>query len=227
MAYLDQRDPRKQVAGASIVVLVHVGLALGLAAGLTVTFTAAPPEPTLKGETVLIDVPVPDPQVPQPEPSANTTPRSNPIVVPDRTIVIAPTSTVETTFDPPADDLIDRIVAPNSGGGAIRQPDPIPAIAPRSPRPANGPTGWVTNADYPGRALTRGWEGDVSYALAISASGRVEDCRVVASSGHDLLDTTACRLIERRARFDPATDHNGARVTGSWRGSVSWSIPED
>lgn len=226
MAYLDQQDPRNKLAGASMVVLVHVGLAFGLAAGLTITYVQPPVEPPLQGETVLIDVPVPDPAAPDPAPT--TAPRDVAIFVPETTTTFTETGPVETTSTMPSDELVDRIVAPTDGGSTVtRQPDPIPSFTPRTPRPANGPSGWVTNADYPGRALARGWEGDVAYALEISASGRVENCRVVASSGHDVLDTAACRMIERRARFDPATDHNGARVAGSWRGTVSWTIPED
>lgn len=226
MAYLDQQDPRKKLAGASMVVLVHVGLAFGLAAGLAVTYTAPPVEPPLTGTTVLVHVPPPEPDAP--EPTATTSPRNVTIFTPQPPITITDAGPLQTTFDPPADDLIDRIVIPAGGGGAVvRPPDPIPTITPRAPRPANGPTGWVTNADYPGRALSRGWEGDVGYALDIGANGRVEQCRVLASSGHEVLDTTACRMIERRARFDPATDHNGARVAGSWRGTVSWTIPQD
>lgn len=225
MAYLDQQDPRKKLAGASMVVLVHVGLAFGLVAGLAVTYTAPPPDPTLAGETVLIDVPPPKPDTP--EPTATTTPRDVTIYVPDTPTNLGETSPVQTTSTLPPDDLVDRIVAPIGGGGVVRPPDPVPSFTPRSPRPANGPAGWVTTNDYPSRALTRGWEGEVAYALDIGANGQVEQCRVVASSGHELLDTTACRKIEQRARFDPATDHNGARVAGTWRGSVSWAIPED
>jgi protein TonB len=225
MAYLDRGDPRQKLAGASMVVLVHVGLAFGLAAGLSITYQAPPVEPPLRGETVLVHVPPPEPAAP--EPSATTTPRDVTIFTPQPPVTLGQTSPVETTFDPPADDPVDRIVAPSDGGGVVRPPDPVPSHAPRAPRPANGPSGWVTNADYPGRALSRGWEGEVSYVLDIAADGRLADCQVVASSGHDVLDTTACRMIERRARFDPATDHNGARVAGSWRGSVSWSIPDE
>jgi periplasmic protein TonB len=225
MAYLDQQDPRKKLAGASMVVLVHVGLAFGLAAGLTITYTAPPVEPPLQGTTVLVHVPPPEPDAP--EPTATTTPRDVTIFVPQPPVTFAETGSVETTFDPPSDDLVDRIITPTNGGGVVRPPDPVPSFTPRIPRPANGPAGWVTTADYPGRALSRGWEGEVGYALDISANGRVDQCRVVSSSGHDVLDTTACRKIQDRARFDPATDHNGARVAGSWRGTVSWTIPED
>lgn len=226
MAYLDRQDPHKKLAGASMVVLVHVGLAFGLAAGLTITYTQPPVEPPLTGSTVLVDVPPPLPDVPAPAPT--TSPRDVTIFVPETITTFSDTNAVDTTSMLSSDDLVDRIVSPGTGGGAVvRPPDPVPTITPRNPRPANGPAGWVTNADYPSRALTRGWQGDVGYVLAVNAAGQVESCRITASSGHDVLDTAACRMIERRARFDPATDNSGARVVGTWRGTVSWTIPED
>ena len=120
-----------------------------------------------------------------------------------------------------------RIVPTVPDRGPITQPDPIPTFTPRGPVPANGPAGWVTNNDYPSRALTRELEGDVIYAIEVDARGRALDCRITSSSGHGVLDDATCRLIQRRARFDPATDRNGADVSGTYRGSVSWVIPED
>ena len=40
------------------------------------------------------------------------------------------------------------------------------------------------------------------------------------------LDDATCRLISRRAQFDPATDETGARVPGTYTGSVRWELPD-
>ena len=224
MAYLDQSDPRKKLASVSIVALVHVGLGLGLVAGLTITYTQPPDEPIFEGHEVKYELPPPDPEVtPDPMPTASS---DNPwVYVPDRTFDLPPTGPSDTTSEFQLDDGTGPIAGPTSDPIHTPVPDPIPTLTPRAPRPAN--SGWVTTDDYPRRALERGWEGVVTYALDIGANGRVENCRVTSSSGRDVLDTTACRMIEQRARFDPATDHNGARVAGSWRGSVQWAIPDD
>ena len=80
---------------------------------------------------------------------------------------------------------------------------------------------------HPRLALTRGWEGSLTYQLDVSPAGRVVDCRITSSSGYDILDQAACRQITRRARFRPAMDQRGAEVAGAYRGSVTWQIPED
>ena len=46
------------------------------------------------------------------------------------------------------------------------------------------------------------------------------------STGNGQLDAATCRYIERRARFEPATDESGAKVIGSYTGTVKWEIPE-
>ncbi len=56
--------------------------------------------------------------------------------------------------------------------------------------------------------------------------GRVADCAITASSGHDLLDATACARIASRARFAVATDANGAATTGIYLGSIRWELDE-
>ncbi|KRA83821.1 hypothetical protein ASD76_07340 [Altererythrobacter sp. Root672] len=66
----------------------------------------------------------------------------------------------------------------------------------------------------------------VGYSLIIGSNGRVSACDVVRSSGNSQLDEATCRLITRRARFDPATDGSGAKIIGSFSGTVLWQIPD-
>jgi protein TonB len=86
--------------------------------------------------------------------------------------------------------------------------------------------GWITNDDYPRAALVREWEGTLSYRLVVDSAGRVTGCSVTQSSGHRALDEAACRLVTRRARFEPASDATGAATGGSYAGVVTWSIPD-
>ena len=60
----------------------------------------------------------------------------------------------------------------------------------------------------------------------IAASGRVESCTITGSSGHPELDRATCELVARRARFDPAKDSSGAKVSGTYTSSVRWQLPE-
>lgn len=78
-------------------------------------------------------------------------------------------------------------------------------------------SGRLVNSDYPRGA--RDAEGSVTVEFTVETDGRVSECQVTESSGNADLDTTTCRLIERRFRYDPARDAEGravADVTG-WR----------
>ena len=106
------------------------------------------------------------------------------------------------------------------------RPSPSPAFTSRGAAPSNDKARWITNDDYPARALRDGSEGTVGYRLIVGSNGRVSACEITRSSGHSLLDETSCRLIERRARFDAATDQTGAKVVGGYSGTVTWQIPD-
>ena len=40
------------------------------------------------------------------------------------------------------------------------------------------------------------------------------------------LDAATCKLLTRRARFEAASDETGAKIVGSYSGSVRWEIPD-
>lgn len=229
MAYTDTRHTHKKLAGATGVALVHIALAFGLAAGLTIKYTAPEPPKRIQGTNVEIELPPPPPPEERTVEPAETTSATKPDYVPP----VAPPSDFDLTrsnrvaiADIPPIRPFDGLI-PDSIGGAVALPPVPPAYTPKAAVPANGPVGWLTTNDYPTRALMRGWEGDMSYALDIDASGRVTECRVLASTGHSILDREACKVIERRARFEPATDATGSAVAGRYTGRVTWMIPED
>ncbi len=229
MAYLDnhQHDPQhrhKRLAGITGVALVHIALAAGLVFGLTIKGMIVEDGPDI--ETTFIEVPKPVPTT-MPDPVPTETNSYTPPVATDTVIDLTENTPFETTIDFPDTVITELVVTRLPDVGPIARPDPVPVFTPRSPVPSNGPAGWVTNNDYPRVAITREYEGDVTYALEIDINGRPTACRVVSSSGHDSLDQATCRLIERRARFDPATDRSGNDVAGSYRGTVSWTIPEN
>lgn len=63
--------------------------------------------------------------------------------------------------------------------------------------------------NYPREAIRYGWEGDVVADLTISPHGRITSCKIVQSSGHQVLDDATCDLLIRRALFTPARDERG------------------
>lgn len=89
-------------------------------------------------------------------------------------------------------------------------------------KPATQPSRLPTFDDYPARALREGREGDTGFRVAFDASGAVVGCEIVASSGHADLDEQTCKLLWRRARFDPAPPGTGLRYHEN---RVRWRIP--
>lgn len=124
----------------------------------------------------------------------------------------------------------------------LQIPTPVPVLAPpRSPPPAPAPAPvvpgtparplnqmiWVTPDDYPTTALRREAEGLVRVRLVIDRAGFPNDCVLVASSGHEDLDTATCMLLRQRARFSPALDGDGRPTTGTVIVPVRWDIPDE
>jgi protein TonB len=79
--------------------------------------------------------------------------------------------------------------------------------------------------DYPAEALRNHWEGKVIADLTISPEGKVSACKIVKSSGHQILDDATCNIMIKRARFAPARDSNGNPVEDHFRTPpVNWEI---
>ncbi|MCL4674383.1 MAG: energy transducer TonB, partial [Sphingomonadaceae bacterium] len=84
----------------------------------------------------------------------------------------------------------------------------------------------ITESDYKTSWINRGWAGSAGFRLQVGANGRVEGCQITRSTGHTALDEATCALVTKRARFDPARNGNGDKVSGSYTSSVLWQIPE-
>ena len=98
-------------------------------------------------------------------------------------------------------------------------------VAARPATPRRPRSTWVTADDYPDAALRSEQEGSVTVRLAINASGEVAGCDVVRSSGSSALDSATCRIVQRRARYQPATDAAGRPVDASDNHTVRWVLP--
>lgn len=96
-----------------------------------------------------------------------------------------------------ADDPFAKPGEPNPRGVAVKG------------GPRGNPLGWFTDDDYPADAKRAGAEGRVSVLLQIDTSGKVDGCRVTASSGNASLDDATCRLAQRRGRFTVQKDSGG------------------
>ena len=75
--------------------------------------------------------------------------------------------------------------------------------------PPPRPQGIFSYQDYPVEALRNHWEGSVVAELTVNERGAVTVCKIVKSSGHEVLDATTCNLLIQRAKFKPAMDDAG------------------
>ena len=106
--------------------------------------------------------------------------------------------------------------APRSGAPALATPIAARAI---------NPSGWITNSDnlpWPSRGFREG-QGVLRYTLLVNEEGRAEDCDVEASTGSRKFDRRACKLLEERARFEPARGSNGQPVETRFTASVRFA----
>lgn len=228
MSYTDvQTTPAQRLKGMAGAGGIQALIVLGVATGFTVTSDLIIDEENLR----VVEYKLPEDP---PPPSPTVEPQD----IPQYAAPSAPTPKLDMTdrapvqvepFDPDlSSTTVERIVGPGTLP-RIAPPLPTPSVAPSfapvGASPLNGPLGWISNNDYPRRDLTRGNEGTASYNLVIGSDGRVDACEIVASSGHSGLDRATCRLIESRARFDPATGSSGSPIVGTYSGSVTWQIP--
>jgi TonB family protein len=114
--------------------------------------------------------------------------------------------------------LAPALAAPQAGGVAGAQ---SPARA-----RANLPS-LFSDEDYPPEAVRNHEEGPVGFHLEIGKDGVPTSCSVTGSSGSAVLDSTTCRLLMERARFEPARDAQGRPATDTYSGRIIWRLPED
>ncbi len=213
-----------RVGSLAVVAGVHAGLGALLILGLNVDVIPIPESGPLVAFTR--EAPKPKPPEKTPDPKPRTEQPKSVTYVPPTTLdlTVTPTKTPEI----PVQWLDDVILVPD--GKLVIEPNetmpPARKFRPKSAAPRGDRAGWVTTDDYPSRDLREGNTGKVLYEVSVGTNGRVTDCRVTGSSGHPGLDKATCDKLTHRARFDPATDGNGAKVEGSYSGSVLWRIPE-
>ena len=84
---------------------------------------------------------------------------------------------------------------------------------------------WFSPDDYPRAALREEAEGLVRFRLSIGPNGRVSECVVTLSAGHDRLDSATCRILKSRLRYASAVEAGGGRTAATDEGWVQWRLP--
>lgn len=220
MAYADQTMSGNKIIAIIIVALIHIAVGYVLVTGLAYQAAKTVIE---RVTTIDIDDAPPPPEEDIPPPPQQEAPPP-PIVAPPPPInvSVAPPQIVTVTEPPPPAPVVPRIVPAPPAPPA---PPPPPRVQPKNPEPRGRPQSWVTNNDYPSRAMREERQGTTRFTLTIGTDGRVTNCTVTGSSGHADLDNEVCRLMSRRARFNAATDGEGQPTTGTWSSAFRWEIP--
>lgn len=222
MAFADPMPLRQRSAGIAGALIIPGALGALLITGLAVKDIIRPPlDPPLIG----IEIPLPPPPPPdevEPDPTASQA--KSQVVTPKPPVDVSATRVrIDSTEQlPPPDTTLTTIVLPpvDMGSGLTS------AIKPVAAAPLGNPGNWVTSEDYRPSWINRELTGTARFELSISASGRVSACRITRSSGHGVLDEATCKLITRRARFNPASDAAGQPVAGSYTSSIRWYLPD-
>ncbi|MGV3479104.1 MAG: energy transducer TonB [Sphingobium sp.] len=98
-----------------------------------------------------------------------------------------------------------------------------PAVRTLIPRDVGGI--WMRNEDYPSLAIRRRLRGNTTILWKVDQHGRIGECRTVQSSGHIILDRTACDAVTKRGRYLPALNGDGV-PTAAWVSHiVRWVVP--
>lgn len=101
------------------------------------------------------------------------------------------------------------------------------AAAIASPAIGADPIISVSPQEYPAEALQHRQKGNVRVAFDVAETGRVQNCRVIQSSGHPLLDAKSCRILEERGAFAPKRDKGGRPKGNSARFVLEWGRTEN
>jgi protein TonB len=88
-------------------------------------------------------------------------------------------------------------------------------------------SGRIRDSDYPREAGEAGIGGMVSVIYTIEPDGSADECRITHSSGSRALDTTTCRLIEERFRFEPSRDRQGRPVRARMVQDHYWETQDE
>lgn len=200
--------PRAAAPDAPVLLVNTVEVSIAETESLVLTSAAAresaasplapAPAPFLFAEDSPLALPTPPP-APQPLPVREL------LVPPPPEVTLREGDLPEIAF-PPAESLPAETAAPSAGDTArVERPPKLLTDLAHIPK------------FYPPRARRNGWEGTVVLDVRVAPDGTCAEASILTSSGHDVLDKAALRMI-RSARFS----HGPGRV----RQPISFSLTQ-
>lgn len=223
MAYADQEMSGNRIAAFVIVALLHLALGYALVTGLAYQGFKA-----VMKKVTTVDIKKDEPKKEEKPPPPKKEAAPPPIVAPPPKINMAPPQNNVEVVDraPPVTPVDVPRPAPTGQPAPPPPPPPPPAGPTVAAKPKGDPSRWVTNDDYPTRAAREERQGTTGFRLTVGADGRPTGCDITASSGSPDLDSTACSLLMRRAKFTPAMK-DGQPTTGSWGSRFRWVLQDE
>lgn len=219
------QQKRNSPTALTVVVLMH-GAAL-TALALAKTEVIGPrKEPPIVVETYK-EKPIP-PEEPPPPVERSETPPPPSVITHTPPVIQMPREPTFVQSDP----------LPPVQSTVLAQPDPVP-LPKADPQPVPRPkeikparakanlASYVSDEDYPSNAVRNEEQGTTRFQLVVGPDGRVKDCSVTSSSGSSALDSTTCRLMRQRAKFQPATGTDGKPTSDTVAGGIRWVLPSD
>lgn len=127
---------------------------------------------------------------------------------------------------------------PKPATGNIATPPAAKPVSPAQATAAAAPSGtgpepigniadWFPVESYPPQARALGMEGRTEFALDVDALGRITQCRILKTSGSELLDSATCTQAIINGRFRPGRDASGKAVPRAWQSSMRWKLTQD
>ena len=220
MSYAQRKEISASRTPAIIVVaLIHLILGYAIVTGLAYNVVKEKLE-DLKTFNVEDEPPPPEEPPPPPE--------DTPLPPPPQ--VSAPPPLVR-TLTPPTQIQTTPVIQPPMPPTPVVTPPAPPAAPPPPPRATQPKSlsgslqGLIRNDDYPQNAIENEEQGTVRVVLTVGPNGRVADCSVVGSSGSRTLDSTTCRILRARAKYEPAQDASGNPTTSKTSPqSIRWVL---
>ena len=225
MSYLDQRVSPARIWAIVVVAVLHVLIGIAFVTGFYQKFTGDP-----RKDLDVFDVEEPPPPEEEPPPPEEVPPPPSQIVSPppivQRPVPPTPQPTVTPNIPPPSPPSYTA-PPPTPPAPAVPPAVPPPPAPPSAPPTAARQTGGsISDADYPQSAIRAEAQGTTTVSIQIGANGRVTGCSVTGSSGNGALDSTACSLIQRRFRYQPAT-RGGQPIASTTTRRITWRLPRD
>jgi len=195
-------------------------------------------EPTPEPDPEPVSEPIPEPEpelepAPEPEPVADPEPQPPDILSADDSPLVMESAPVVTAADILASRndeiarLTERIDAQTRAYQSRARRKAI-STSTREYRYASYMEAWrrkverIGNLNYPEEARRKGLYGNLILHVSVRADGSLEGIRVVRSSGQDLLDQAAVRIVELAAPFAPfppdiAAETDLLDITRTWQ----------